>query len=66
MESVALFIVFVGLVLIAVGVFAWPVLQNVPSHRARPGVFGSPTARRVVLIGGLAFAAAGGVVLAVA
>ncbi len=66
MNSVALFILFVGIVLVAVGVFAWPVLQNMPSHRARPSLFGSPTARRVVLFGGLAIVAAGGIMLALA
>jgi hypothetical protein len=40
-------------------------MQNLPSHRARASVFGSATARRMVLFGGLVMAAVGGVLFAV-
>ncbi|MEQ9094895.1 MAG: hypothetical protein RIE32_01375 [Phycisphaerales bacterium] len=52
-----------GLVAAALGIFAWPAMEKLPTHRVRSALFGSKAARALLVGGGLVAAGAGVLVL---
>lgn len=53
-----------GIVVALLGIFAWPVMRKLPSHRMRASMLSDQAARILVVVGGICIAVIGGAMVA--